>query len=85
MPQASRWSEPNHQEAVIGEMSYNLIAPEDRDRFRSFNERVCAGQKGTLEFDIQGLQEYMETQQLRTAAGEVAHLAVTRDITNRKL
>ena len=76
-------------EAVIGKNVYNLIAPDDRDRFRSFNERVCAGHKGTLEFEIvslQGVHRCMETQgaPFRTPAGQVAQLAVTRDVSDRK-
>jgi PAS domain S-box-containing protein len=30
-------------ERVVGKNVYDLIAPEDRDRFRAFNEKVCRG------------------------------------------
>src|ERR1700716_2858019 len=43
-------------DAVMGNSVYELIAPGDRDRFREFNERICQGAKGSLEFDIIGLQ-----------------------------
>ena len=33
------------------------IAPKDRNRFRAFNERICRGEKGSLEFDIVGLAD----------------------------
>src|SRR5690606_1277214 len=42
-------------EAVLGQCVYGIVAPEDRDRFREFNERVCRGESGALEFDIVGL------------------------------
>jgi PAS domain S-box-containing protein len=51
-------------EDVTGRNVYHLIAPEDRETFRGFNERVCAGEKGSLEFDIVGLngtRRHMET------------------------
>jgi PAS domain S-box-containing protein len=76
-------------DAVIGRNVYELIAPEDRGRFREFNERVCQGQKGTLEFDIIGLNGArcsMETHAapLRHTDGTTVHLAITRNATERR-
>jgi PAS domain S-box-containing protein len=72
-------------DAVIGRSIYDMIAPEDRDRFRTFNERVCAGEAATLEFDIislSGQRRHMDTHAvpLRQPDGSVAQLAITRDI-----
>ncbi len=74
---------------VTGKNVYDLIAPEDRDRFRAFNERICEGQKESLEFDIIGLRGarcQMETHAapLRHANGTVVQLAITHDVTGRK-
>jgi PAS domain S-box-containing protein len=76
-------------DAVIGKSVYDLIESKDRDRFRAFNERICRGEKGSLQFDIVGLRgerRHMETHAapLRGDDGTVAQLAVTRDITRRK-
>ncbi|HLG98634.1 MAG TPA: PAS domain S-box protein [Bryobacteraceae bacterium] len=76
-------------EAVVGRSVYDLIAPEDRALFREFNQRVCGGEKGSLEFDIVGLKGnrcHMETQAvpLRRPDGSVVQLAITRDITERR-
>ncbi len=75
--------------AVIGKNVYDLIAPEDRDRFREFNERICRGEKGSVEFDMIGLQGarcHMETHAapLRHSDGTTVHLAITRDVTESK-
>jgi PAS domain S-box-containing protein len=75
-------------ETVLGKNVYSLIAPEDLERFREFNERVCNGEKGTLAFDIVGLngrRRHMETHAapLRQTDGSYCQLAVTRDITDR--
>jgi PAS domain S-box-containing protein len=75
-------------DAVIGKNICNLIAPEDRERFRAFNEKICQGEKGSLEFDIVGIQgerRHMESHAapLRNADGALVQLAVTRDITQR--
>jgi len=74
---------------AIGGSVYDLIAPEDRMLFREFNQRVCGGEKGSLEFDIVGLKGHrcrMETQAvpLRRPDGSVVQLAITRDITERR-
>ena len=76
-------------DAVVGKSVYDLIEPKDRDRFRAFNERICRGEKGSLEFDIVGLsgeRRHMETHAapLRNPDGTTAQLAVSRDITMRK-
>jgi PAS domain S-box-containing protein len=74
---------------VTGRNVYDLIAPEDRDRFREFNESICLGEKASLEFDIVGLQGtrcHMETHAapLRHIDGTIVQLAITRNITDRK-
>ncbi len=76
-------------EMVVGKNIYDVIAPEDREHFRQFNERVCRGERGSLEFDIiglKGVRRHMETHAapLRNPDGSTVHLAVTRDITERK-
>ena len=81
--------EADSSEAVIDKCVYDLIAPEDRNRYREFNERVCEGERGALEFDIVGLKgrrRHMETHAapLQTADGSCMQLAVTLDITERK-
>jgi len=81
--------EADSSEAVIGKCVYDLVAPDDRDRYREFNEGICGGERGSLEFDIVGLrggQRHMETHAapLQTADGSWAQLAVTLDVTERR-
>jgi len=75
-------------EKVVGKNVYDIIAPHHRAMYREFNERICGGEKGSLEFDIVGLKgayHHMETHAapLRMPDGTTVHLAVTRDITER--
>jgi PAS domain S-box-containing protein len=74
--------------SVIGRSAYDLVIPEDRERFREFNERVCRGAGGNLEFRIDtlaGRRRTMETTSvpLRCATGCTANLSMTRDVTDR--
>jgi PAS domain S-box-containing protein len=74
---------------VTGRSVYDLIAPEDLESFRGFNQRVCAGEKASLEFDIIGLKgrrRRMETHAvpLRRSDGSVVQLGITRDITEQR-
>jgi PAS domain S-box-containing protein len=76
-------------EAVIGQNIYDVIAPEDRERFRTLNEMVCRGKKASLQFDIVGLKgerRHLETHAapLRHIDGTTVQLAVTHDVTERK-
>src|ERR1017187_8695799 len=75
-------------EMVVGKSIYAVIAPHDRYTFSAFNERICRGGIGSLEFDIVALDgrgHHVETHAapLRMADGSVVQLAVTRDITER--
>src|SRR5580700_7222621 len=74
---------------VVGKSVYDLIAPEDRERFKAFNESICRGGQGSLQFDIVGLdgkRRHMETHAapLRNPDETIVHLAVTADISERK-
>jgi len=87
--QGLRMAGANSAEQVLGKSVYSLVAPEHREVFKAFSERVCAGEKGSLEFDIVGLQGarlHMESHAapLKNPDGSVASLAVTRDVTARK-
>ncbi|HEX4608671.1 MAG TPA: PAS domain S-box protein, partial [Urbifossiella sp.] len=75
-------------ESALGQCVYAVVAPEDRERFVAFNERICRGERGSLEFDIIGLRgtrRHMETTAvpLPAAQGGFTQLAVTRDMTAR--
>ena len=74
---------------VVGKNVYDLIAPDDRERFKAFNESICRGEQGSLQFDIVGLEgkrRHMETHAapLRNPDETLVHLAVTADISERK-
>ena len=76
------------REAAAGKNIYDLIAPEDRGRFREFNERICSGERASLEFKViglEGVRRQMETHSapLRHVDGTTAHFALTRDVTER--
>jgi len=76
-------------EEVVGKSIYDLIAPEFREAFRELNKRIYKGEKGSLEFDITGLQgqrRHMESHAvpLRNPDGSIVQLAVTHDISERK-
>jgi PAS domain S-box-containing protein len=74
---------------MLGRNFYDFVTPDDRERYRAFNESICAGQKGGLEFDIvrmDGERRQLETRAapLSSDDGIVAQLGIARDITARK-
>jgi PAS domain S-box-containing protein len=76
-------------EEVIGQSVYDLIAPEDRERFRELNERVCKGERASLTFDIIGpgggrVNVETHAAPLAHPDGGTVQLAVTRDVSERK-
>jgi len=83
--------EADSLEQVRGKSVYDYIAPEHRDAFVSLTERVLRGGSGTLEFELVGLKgtrRWLDTHAvpLRNTGGDTSGLlAITRDITERKL
>jgi PAS domain S-box-containing protein len=82
--------EAERPEQVIGHPVMGLIAPEWREEFQALHRRVISGEACTLEFEIVGLKgghRWLETHAvpLRDTNGQVSgHLAVTRDVTQRR-
>ncbi|PTL78915.1 ATP-binding protein [Vitiosangium sp. GDMCC 1.1324] len=82
--------EAESSEQVLGASVFPIIAPEYREAFEQFHQLICAGERGFLTFEIVGLKgtrRCMETHAspLRYGpSGEIAHLAVTRDVTVMK-
>jgi PAS domain S-box-containing protein len=83
--------EADSLEQVRGKSVYDYIVPEYRGAFISLTERVLRGGSGTLEFEFVGLKgtrRWLDTHAvpLRDAGGGISGLlAITRDITERKL
>jgi PAS domain S-box-containing protein len=75
---------------VLGQCVYPIVAEPHREAFQAMNERVCRGQKESLEFEVVGLRgtrRWMETHAVplrNPADGATVQLAITRDITDRK-
>ena len=85
-----RMVEAESVDALLGECVYPLVAPAHRDAFRALNERVCRGERGTLEFELVGLKgtrRWLESHAVpfvEEATGTTRLLAITRDVTDRK-
>jgi PAS domain S-box-containing protein len=77
-------------EEVAGRSVYDLVAPEFLELFRSMHEAVLQGASQQLEFQIVGLKgtrRWMETHAVplwNPIDRRVEHLAITRDISERK-
>ncbi|BAY37007.1 two-component hybrid sensor and regulator [Nostoc sp. NIES-2111] len=82
--------EADSGDVVTGNSVYSLIVPEYRQAFRQFNESVCQGQAGKLEFEIityKGNRRWMATHAVpvrNETDGNLVQLAITRDITKDK-
>lgn len=85
-----RMLEAEGLEVLLGHCVYPLVAEAHRAAFRELTERVCRGERGTLEFEIVGLKgtrRWLETHAVpfRDEAGSrTCVLAITRDITDRR-
>lgn len=83
--------EADSPEQAIGGDVFSLIAPSDRDAFIEFHQRICNNQAASLEYEIIGLKggrRWVESHAVPIAmksSGEIAHLAVTNDVTERKI
>jgi len=76
-------------ERVKGGSTFDFIVPEHRGLWVENHERVCQGEGLTWEYDIvgfKGTRRHLETRStpIDLDDGSVGHLAVTRDISERK-
>ena len=75
---------------VAGVCVYPLVAGEHREAFRALTERVCRGERGSLEFELvgrRGARRWLETHAVPfvdEASGATRLLAITRDVSERK-
>jgi PAS domain S-box-containing protein len=85
-----RMIEADSPEGVLGTCVYGFVAPEHAAAFRGLTERVCRGERGTLEFELVGMKGtrlWLETHAVPfrdETSGETRLLAVTRDVTDRR-
>ncbi|MCP4915083.1 MAG: response regulator [Oligoflexia bacterium] len=88
-PQGIQLIEAPDLPSVIGADVYEIVEESHRERFKEFNEKVCSGESGHLIFEIVGLEgtrRWMETfaAPFELENGEVAHIAITNDISKEK-
>jgi len=89
-PAGIQMIEAKSLEAVSGASVFDLIAPEHRDHWLDRHTSICKGEKHSWEFEVVGLRgtrRWMETHAVPLTLGDGTNgmLAVTRDITSRKL
>lgn len=83
--------EVESSDKIIGLSVYSTVTQQYQKAYRLMHESVCRGNKETLEFEIigfKGTRRWMETHAVPVASetdGSFLHLAITRDITQRKL
>ena len=76
-------------EAIRGCVALSAVAPESREDWTRFHERVIAGERLGCEYDIvrpNGERRHMVTRgaPLRLADGKIVALGLTRDVTDRR-
>ena len=89
-PAGLQMVEATSPEQVVGQSVLSLIAPECRGTFIGMHQRVCQGESVVTEFEIVGLngsRRWVESHAAPLHNQEsrvIAHLAITRDVTERK-
>jgi PAS domain S-box-containing protein len=73
----------------IGRPAIDLVSPEYKEQWQRFHERICRGEKGTFEYEMMepcGQRRFVETHAvpIRLDDGCIAHLGITRDVTQRR-
>ncbi|MGY6275421.1 sensor domain-containing diguanylate cyclase [Methylomonas sp. MgM2] len=81
--------EAESETALLGQCVYSFVAPEYREMYASFNERVCDGEPGSLQFEVVGLhgsRHWVETRAVpfQFESGKPVQLAFTRQIDELK-
>ena len=80
--------EADSLDQVAGRPVLDLIAPEYREAYGEMHERVLTGESLQMEFQVLGLKGGRRWLQTHAAPmqdkGEIAQLAITRDITDQK-
>jgi PAS domain S-box-containing protein len=85
-----RMMEADSAEEIAGKCVYQVVVPEFRDALRDLTERVCRGETGTIECEIEGLKGSrrwleMSAAPLRdSAASRTVLLGIAQDTTHRK-
>lgn len=84
-----RIMEAADESEVRGLSVYDALLPEDRQRYRDFNARVCGGESASLRFTIvtrSGKRRTMDSNAvpLPAAEGGFAQLSITRDVTEQR-
>ncbi|MCP4468619.1 MAG: PAS domain-containing protein [Halieaceae bacterium] len=87
-PQGLALAGAEDMKSVFRANVYDMLAPEHRDNFIRFNQQVCSGERGSLVFEmisLQGYRRWMESYAgpYRLESGELAHIAITNDISDR--
>lgn len=81
--------EAEHPGQILGKSLQNLLLPDYQAAFKLLHQRIMAGETATLTFEIKGLKgthRWLETHAVPMQDdGAIEHLAITRDITERKL
>lgn len=81
--------EADSLEQVVGKPVFDLIAPTYRNAYTELHQCVIAGESRQMEYEVIGLKggrRWLDTHAvpMKEADGNVVHLAVTRDISERK-
>ena len=80
--------EADSEKQVVGLPVADVIAPEYRAAFADMHKRVLSGEVVELEFEVLGLKggrRFLETHAVPMLShGRILHLAVTRDVSERK-
>ncbi len=88
-PAGLQMLEADSLQQLTGKSVLNLIAPEYRAAYTELHKRVLAGEALQLEFEaigLKGTRRWFDTHAvpMKEANGQIVHLAVTRDISERK-
>jgi PAS domain S-box-containing protein len=85
-----RMMEADSAEIILGQCVFQAVVAENRDAFRHLTERVCRGESGMIECEIEGLKGSRRWLEMRAAplwdspSKRSVMLGIAQDITDRK-